>query len=92
LYDYLNCMRMRRSRRHGMRDGEHVGGRDRGSLYDYLNCMRMRRSRRHGMCDGEHVGGGDEDPGGQQRNLGHQEPGHGQEVSLCRFINQCYVY
>jgi hypothetical protein len=29
---------------------------------------------------GEPAGGGYQDPGGQQRDLGHQEPGHGQEV------------
>ena len=55
-------MRMRRSRGHGKRDDEHVGGRDEDPCIIIFNFMRMRRSRRHGMCNGEHVGGGDEDP------------------------------
>ncbi len=55
-------MRMRRSRRHGMCDGEHVGGGDKDPVMIIFNCMCMRRSCGHGMCDGEHVRGRNEDP------------------------------
>ena len=46
-------------------------------LYIYVVC----RPCCNGVRDGEHAGAGDPHPGGQQRDLGHQEPGHGQEVT-----------